>query len=88
MTGGGEFYFDPDQITVNKGDTVKIVFTNEGGTHDWVIDEFDARTPILKTGEQAEIEFVVDQSGSFEYYCSVGDHRERGMVGTLVVKPL
>jgi plastocyanin len=85
--GGGGFYFDPEEIRVTEGDTVKIVFTNEGGTHDWVIDEFNARTKIIKTGETDEIEFVADQAGNFEYYCSVGDHRERGMVGTLVVEP-
>lgn len=85
---GGSFYFDPDEVTVTEGDTVKIVFTNVDGTHDWVIDEFDARTPIIQEGETSEITFVADQSGSFEYYCSVGNHREMGMVGTLVVEPL
>jgi plastocyanin len=83
---GGSYYFTPDTITVNEDDTVKIVFTNDGGTHDWVIDEFNARTPITQTGETAEIEFVADQAGTYEFYCSVGNHRELGMVGTLVVE--
>lgn len=85
--GGGAFYFDPDEITVTEGDTVRIVFTNEGGTHDWVLDEFNASTPRTQTGETVEVEFVADQAGTFEYYCSVGNHREMGMVGTLVVEP-
>lgn len=86
--GGGGFYFDPAEIKVMEGDTVKIVFTNEGGMHDWVIDEFDARTPILKeTDEKAEITFVADKAGTFEYYCSVGSHRANGMVGNLIVEP-
>lgn len=85
--GGGEFYFNPNEITVTEGDTVKIVFTNEGGTHDWVIDEFNTRTPITQTGETAEIEFVADAAGTFEYYCSVGNHRAQGMFGKLIVEP-
>ncbi len=83
---GGAFYFDPKEITVNKGDTVKIVFTNVGGVHDWVIDEFDARTKVLQAGETETITFVADQTGTFEYYCSVGNHRAQGMVGNLIVK--
>ena len=74
-------------ITVNLGDTVRIEFTNDDAMpHDWVLDEFDARTEILQTGEFEAIEFVADQVGEFEYYCSVGQHRERGMVGTLIVQ--
>lgn len=82
---GGKFYFSPNSITVNKGDTVKIVFNNVDGFHDFRIDEFNAKTKQINTGESETIEFVADQAGSFEYYCSVGNHRQLGMVGTLVV---
>jgi plastocyanin len=84
---GGKFYFTPEEITVTEGDTVKIVFNNVDGTHDWVIDEFDARTETINTGETDEVTFVADQAGTFEYYCSVGNHRELGMVGSLIVEP-
>lgn len=83
---GGMFYFAPEMMEVNKGDTVRIVFKNAEGKHDWVIDEFNARTAILDAGEEETIEFVADQTGSFEYYCSVGSHRAQGMKGTLTVK--
>ena len=74
-------------ITVNLGDTVRIEFANDDAMpHDWVLDEFDARTEILQTGEFEAIEFVADQVGEFEYYCSVGQHRANGMVGTLIVQ--
>ncbi|GIW68475.1 MAG: hypothetical protein KatS3mg099_423 [Candidatus Parcubacteria bacterium] len=84
---GGKFYFKPDRIEVPQGATVRIVFNNVDGNHDWVIDEFNARTPVISTGETAEVTFVADKAGSFEYYCSVGNHRELGMKGTLVVTP-
>lgn len=83
---GSPFKFDPASITVKKGDTVRINFTNAEGMHDWVIDEFNARTKVIKGGESETIEFVADKAGSFEYYCSVGNHRAQGMVGTLVVE--
>lgn len=82
---GDNFSFAPKNIVVNKGDTVRITFINETGFHDLVIDEFDARTQQLKAGESESIVFVADKTGAFEYYCSVGTHREMGMVGTLVV---
>jgi len=82
---GSNFKFDPSEILVKKGDTVRIVFTNSDGMHDFVIDEFDARTKVLKDGESETIEFVADQAGKFEYYCSVGQHRQMGMVGNLIV---
>jgi plastocyanin len=83
---GKPFSFTPSTLTVNKGDTVRITFTNEQGAHDWVIDEFNAQTKVLQAGQSETIEFVADKSGSFEYYCSVGTHRQMGMKGTLVVK--
>ena len=83
---GKSFSFSPSTIMVNKGDRVRVTFKNEGGQHDWVIDEFNARTNILSSEQSQTIEFVADKAGSFEYYCSVGTHRQMGMKGTLVVK--
>lgn len=81
-----DFEFDMAEMRVNVGDTVRITLVNEEGMHDWVIDEFDARTEILQTGEEETIEFVADTPGTFEYYCSVMSHRQMGMVGSLIVE--
>ncbi len=83
---GQNYSLSPSEIKVKKGDTVKIVFKNNSGTHDWVIDEFNARTSRIQTGQTAEVEFVADKTGTFEYYCSVGSHRQQGMVGKLIVE--
>lgn len=82
---GKPFSFAPNAITVNKGDTVKITFVNENGMHDWVLDEFNARTKQIGGGQSETVTFVADKAGTFEYYCSVGTHRQMGMVGTLTV---
>ncbi len=83
---GNNFTFAPATMKVKKGDTVRITFKNAGGTHDLVIDEFNARTKIINGSAQETIEFVADKAGTFEYYCSVGQHRAMGMKGTLTVE--
>ncbi len=82
---GTNYAFSETEITVNKGDTVKIIFTSEDGFHDWVVDEFNAATEQIQSPAVSEVTFVADKVGTFEYYCSVGNHREMGMVGSLIV---
>ena len=84
---GGMFYFDVKEIRVKQGDKIRIVFENLEGMHDWVLDEFNARTPQISVGKTAVVEFTADKAGSFEYYCSVAQHRAMGMKGTLIVDP-
>lgn len=83
---GGAFYFKPNQITVKKGERVTIEFKNAGGTHDLVIDEFNVKTKLTNSGETTTVEFTPDKAGTFEFYCSVSNHKEMGMSGTLIVE--
>lgn len=83
---GGNFKFDLSEIRIQKGDTVKIVFKNAEGFHDLVIDEFKVRTQQIAAGKEETIQFVADKVGTFEYYCSVGSHRQMGMKGKLIVE--
>ena len=80
------FGYSEEEITVNQGDTVTINLTSSDGRHDWVVDEFNAATEVIEEGETTSVTFVADQVGEFEFYCSVGSHREQGMVGTLIVQ--
>lgn len=83
---GSNFKFAPAVLSVNKGDTVKITFNNTGGMHDFVIDEFNAKTKVIQSGATETITFTADKTGTFQYYCSVGNHKAMGMVGTLTVQ--
>ncbi len=83
---GTNFAFAPSIMKVNKGDTVKIIFKNSGGTHDLKIDEFNVATNKIASGASETITFVADKTGTFEYYCSIGSHRAMGMKGTLTVQ--
>src|SRR3989338_6949194 len=79
------FKFSLTEIRVKKGDRVRINLTNLEGLHDWVIDQFNAKTKQLLAGQSDSVEFIASQAGTFEYYCSVGTHRQMGMVGKLIV---
>ena len=83
------FYIDGVEnpsIKVNDGDKVRIEFSSSEGFHDWRVDEFNAFTEKVKEGEKSSVEFIADKKGTFEYYCSVGKHRENGMNGKLIVE--
>jgi len=86
VVSGSNFAFAPSEIKVKKGEKVMITFKNTGGFHDFVIDEFDVRTNQIKDGEEESVEFTADKAGTFEYYCSVGQHRQMGMKGKLIVE--
>ena len=83
---GANYSFSVKEMKVKKGDTVKVTFTNNESMHDWVIDEFSARTKVLPAGQSETIEFVADRVGTFEYYCNIGQHRQNGMAGKLIVE--
>ena len=82
----GQYFpqFSKKEITVKKGDTVRLKINATSGMHNFKIDEFDvlAETP---TGEVTVVEFVADQAGEFVYYCAKPGHRALGHWGTLKV---
>ena len=82
---GENFRFSEEEISVQAGQTVRVVLTANDMPHDFVVDELDVRTDIAQPGETVEVEFTPTEAGEYEYYCSVGQHRANGMVGTLTV---
>ena len=83
---GSNFKFSQTEIRVKKRDFVRINFTSADGFHDWTIDEFNAHTEQVATGNRSSVDFVADKAGTFEYYCNVGNHRQMGMRGKLIVE--
>lgn len=82
---GGSFYFEPSLIEVEVGETLEIVFENDGGVHDLVIPSLDIGTSIINTGESESFTYTFDEAGSFDFECSVGSHAANGMVGKIIV---
>ena len=84
---GSEFKFSPTTLTMKKGDSVTLTLKNVGKMpHDFVVDELGVRTKVIQGGESDTVTFTPDKSGTFEFYCSVGKHREMGMKGSLIVE--
>lgn len=82
-----EFGFTPDQITVKKGDVVKLTFTNDGAfSHDFVIEALGVRTNTIAAGESQTITFTPDKAGTFTFICTVDGHKNLGMEGQIVVE--
>ena len=84
------FTFSVTEITANPGEVVEVNLTNSQGTHDFVIDELGVQSEIINTGENTAVTFTIPQDATpgttYEYYCSVMDHRAQGMVGTITVQ--
>ena len=83
------FYMDDQEspdLKVKQGDTVRVEFTSEQGFHDFMISEFNAATEKVMAGNTTSVEFLADKKGTFEYYCSVGTHRQQGMKGNFIVE--
>ncbi len=82
----GKYYpgFTPKEITVKKGEKIRLKINATSGNHNFNFDEFGvkAETP---TGQVTVVEFTADQAGEFQYYCSKPGHRAAGHFGTLKV---
>jgi plastocyanin len=83
-----EYSFDPARIVMRGPGTLRVTLVNEGSlAHNLRLmkdgDEPDG-TPSFPAGESRSARLRVE-SGSYEFTCTVGDHAELGMRGTLEV---
>jgi plastocyanin len=84
---GSEYSFDPSSLTVTEGEKIRLTFNNVGNLpHNFVIDELGITTQTVPGGGSDTVEFTASQSGTFDFYCSVGNHRALGMEGELDVQ--
>lgn len=82
--------FAPATLAAQSGAEVTLTFSNEDANavtmHDWVLEGVDgAATDAVGSGETASATFTAPAPGDYAYFCSIGDHRARGMEGTLSV---
>jgi plastocyanin len=85
-----EYSLDPSSLEVDSTGEVTIRVTNDGSiAHALEVENEDAgieeETEEIQPGESAELTVNLSADGSYELYCPIGDHRERGMEGTLAV---
>jgi uncharacterized cupredoxin-like copper-binding protein len=85
---GTEFALDPTNVEVEGPGTYTFRFVNDGGAvHALEVDGhgIEEETEEIQPGESAELTVDLTESGEYELYCPVGNHRDQGMEGTLVV---
>jgi plastocyanin len=83
------FGYSMDTITAKPGETITLNLTATDAMHNFVIDELNVKSATIKSGDNTTVTFTIPESAageSYEYYCSVGNHRAQGMVGTLIVE--
>jgi plastocyanin len=83
-----DFYFDPQTVHAKPGRlTLQIV--NRGRIpHNFRIEKASrevGRTSALKPGQSGRVTVRLTR-GDYHYFCSVGNHEELGLYGTLVVR--
>ena len=83
-----EYSFDPGDIVVRGPGTLRVTLVNDGSlAHNWKLFK-EGRdlggTPAFPSGQSKSAEVRVER-GKYEFICTVGDHAELGMKGTLTV---
>ncbi len=76
-----KYEFNPNPITVKKGEHVKLVITALDRDHGFKLDTFKINQK-LKKGKATTVEFTADQAGTFTFQCSdfcgLGHKRMKG----------
>ncbi|MBA2598015.1 MAG: cupredoxin domain-containing protein [Chloroflexia bacterium] len=82
-----DIYFEPKEIEVPSDTEITILLPNLGASlHNFSIDALDISVDIAP-GATEEVTFTAPE-GEYEYYCNVPGHKEAGMVGTLISRPM
>jgi plastocyanin len=90
----GNFYYQPDTIVINLGESVHWV--NDGGFHNVNFDVNTVTSLSYNNPESFESVPTSDVDiythtftipGTYNYDCSVGAHAASGMIGTVIVNP-
>ena len=94
------FRFDPEEITVEAGETVVFELVNEGSVeHEFVLAEEPTREPTeghehsgepnatkrIQPGQSEQVAWKFTEAGEYVYECHVDAHHLTGMRGTITV---
>jgi cytochrome c oxidase subunit 2 len=64
------FTYDPDTITLKKGEPVVVVLHSIDVTHGIKIEAFNIKSDDIKKDKETEVRFTPQQTGHFEGQCS------------------
>ncbi len=79
--------FEPDEIVVNQGESVKLLIYAEDVVHGIAISGYDINAKLYP-GKWVEIEFTAEKAGTFPFFCTIYCSPTHGlMMGRLIVVP-
>ena len=64
------FTYEPDTITLKKGEPVVLVLHSIDVTHGITIEAFNIKSDDIKKDKKTEVRFIPQQTGHFEGQCS------------------
>lgn len=79
----GDYAYDPEEITVDAGQTVKFALTSQGEFHTFTVDDLDIDLEV-EAGDTQSLTFTFDEPGSYDLICI--PHESLGMVGKIIVQ--
>ncbi len=86
----GDYYFEPRALAVRAG-TITVQITNVGPDRPHT---FNVRSPgggdIVRSGrievnQSGAVTFPIEEPGTYEFYCVLPGHADRGQRGALTV---
>jgi plastocyanin len=83
-----EFSFDPGTIQIDAPGTYTFTLSNDGSTeHGLEIEGQGLEEEIEEVvpGSSGELTVTFSKTGTYEFYCPVDGHRDKGMEGDLTV---
>ena len=95
-----DFRFAPEQTTLTAGVEVSITLRNHGSEpHTWTVlseeiateADFSEDLVLAEVAETApgaatETRITIDEAGTYQMICTVPDHFDRGMFGSVIVQ--
>lgn len=101
IVNAGDNFYEPDAWTVAAGETLTMTFVNEGflehefqvvrmGEEIESMAEWDVSKSLYSTGvvagqTQGDFQFSIDEPGTYQVICTIQNHFDSGMEGTLTV---
>jgi plastocyanin len=82
-----EYALNPNSLRIQRAGTYAFKVVNEGSVRHALEIEgegIEEEIEVLDAGEEAMLTVELDE-GSYELYCPVGDHKDRGMTARLAV---
>lgn len=86
-----DFSYDPKDATARPGKiTITLTNTSTERPHTIAVKKKDgsdfARSGRIESGQSGALELTIDEEGTYEMYCTLPGHADRGQKGTLTIK--